>query len=91
MFSVTLVIAQGFMRGCLGITAGLMTGLGFGVGGLGVTILGVTADAWGIVTTMQLIAFLPLLPWILVWFLPQDAIQTVESAPTFQPATTKST
>ena len=90
MFSVTLVIAQGFMRGRLGVTAGLMTGLGIGVGGLGVTVLGVVADTWGLATTMQLIALLPLLPWVLVWFLPRDAVPTVESAPALQPAATKS-
>jgi FSR family fosmidomycin resistance protein-like MFS transporter len=46
MFSVTLVIAQSLMRGRLGVTAGLMTGLGIGAGGLGVTGLGMVADAW---------------------------------------------
>ena len=90
MFSVTLVIAQGLMRGRLGITAGLMTGLGIGVGGLGVAVLGAAADMWGLATTMQLITLLPLLPWILVWFLPSDAPQAVEPSPSLQPATGKS-
>ncbi len=58
-----------------------MTGLGIGVGGLGLTVLGIVADIWGIETAMQCIAFLPLLPWILVWFLPVERTQTAESTP----------
>ena len=78
------------MRGRLGITAGLMTGLGIGVGGLGVAVLGAAADMWGLATIMQFIALLPLLPWILVWFLPNDAPQAVEPTPALQPAAGKS-
>jgi FSR family fosmidomycin resistance protein-like MFS transporter len=70
MFSVTLVIAQGLMRGRLGVTAGLMTGVGIGAGGLGVTGLGWIADTRGVETAMQLISVLPLLPWLIVFFLP---------------------
>lgn len=70
MFSVTLVIAQSLMKGRLGATAGLMTGLGIGAGGLGVIALGKVADIWGVETTMYLISFLPLLPWGLVLLLP---------------------
>jgi MFS transporter, FSR family, fosmidomycin resistance protein len=70
MFSVTLVIAQGLMRGRLGVTAGLMTGVGIGAGGLGVTGLGWIADTRGVEAAMQLISVLPLLPWLIVFFLP---------------------
>ena len=70
MFSVTLVIAQTLMRGRLGVTAGLMTGLGIGAGGLGVAVMGRVADLWGVEATMQLISVLPLLPWVLVLLLP---------------------
>jgi MFS transporter, FSR family, fosmidomycin resistance protein len=79
MFSVTLVIAQTLMRGRLGVTAGLMTGLGIGAGGLGVAAMGRIADAWGVETTMQLISILPLLPWILVLLLPTTS--TTQEAP----------
>jgi FSR family fosmidomycin resistance protein-like MFS transporter len=70
MFSVTLVIAQNLMQGRLGVTAGLMTGLGIGAGGLGVTGMGMVADAWGVETTMRVISVLPLLPWSIVLLLP---------------------
>ena len=70
IFSVTLVIAQTLMRGRLGVTAGLMTGLGIGAGGLGVAALGRFADAWGVEAAVRAISFLPLLPWALVLLLP---------------------
>lgn len=76
MFAVTLVIAQSLMQGRLGTTAGLMTGVGFGVGGLSVMGLGVVADTWGIEMTMQVISVLPLLPWLCIFLLPGDARTT---------------
>lgn len=79
IFSVTLVIAQTLMRGRLGVTAGLMTGLGIGAGGLGVAALGRFADAQGVEAAMQAISFLPLLPWALVLLLPTNS--TVQEAP----------
>ena len=79
MFSVSLVIAQGLMRGRLGMTAGLMTGLGIGAGGLGVTGLGLVADAWGVESAMRIISLLPLLPWGLVLLLPPTS--TAKAAP----------
>src|SRR5262245_26856230 len=82
MFSVTLVIAQSLMRGRLGVTAGLMTGLGIGAGGLGVTGLGMVADAWGVETTLRAISVLPLLPWSIVLLLPSGS--TVREAPARQ-------
>ena len=73
MFSVTLVIAQGLMRGRLGITAGLMTGVGIGAGGLGVTGLGWIADTRGVDVAMTIISMLPLLPWLIVFLLPTSS------------------
>ncbi|MBI3756446.1 MAG: MFS transporter [Deltaproteobacteria bacterium] len=78
-FSVTLVIAQSLMRGRLGATAGLMTGLGIGAGGLGVTALGKVADVWGVETSMLIISILPILPWGLVLLLPSGV--TAHEAP----------
>jgi FSR family fosmidomycin resistance protein-like MFS transporter len=89
MFSVTLVIAQSLMRGRLGVTAGLMTGLGIGAGGLGVTGLGMVADAWGVETTLRAISVLPLLPWGIVLMLPSAAKAKEEPLPQMQVATAK--
>lgn len=89
MFSVTLVIAQSLMRGRLGVTAGLMTGLGIGAGGLGVTALGMVADSWGVETAMRVISFLPLLPWSIVLLLPSETKAKEVGAPSMQVATAK--
>ncbi len=87
MFSVTLVIAQSLMRGRLGVTAGLMTGLGIGAGGLGVTALGIVADAWGVETAMRIISVLPLLPWSIVLLLPSGVkTQAATASLELQPA-----
>jgi FSR family fosmidomycin resistance protein-like MFS transporter len=90
MFSVTLVIAQTLMRGRLGVTAGLMTGLGIGAGGLGVAVMGRIADLWGVESTMQLISVLPLLPWALVFLLPATAMSQAAPLGGLQPATAES-
>jgi FSR family fosmidomycin resistance protein-like MFS transporter len=89
MFSVTLVIAQNLMRGRLGATAGLMTGLGIGAGGLGVTGLGMVADAWGVETAMRVISLLPLLPWSIVLMLPSGPAVKEAPARELQVATAK--
>jgi FSR family fosmidomycin resistance protein-like MFS transporter len=86
MFSVTLVIAQSLMRGRLGATAGLMMGFGIGAGGLGVTGLGMIADAWGVDTTMRVISVLPLLPWAIVLMLPSGSTAQEAPMPELQPA-----
>lgn len=89
MFSVTLVIAQSLMKGRLGATAGLMTGLGIGAGGLGVTALGKVADVWGVDTAMHIVSVLPLLPWALIWLLPSNTSAQREPAGQFQPVAAK--
>jgi len=89
MFSVTLVIAQTLMRGRLGVTAGLMTGLGIGAGGLGVTGLGMVADTWGVESTMQVISVLPLLPWAIILLLPSGSTAQEAPARQMQVATAK--
>ena len=78
------------MKGRLGATAGLMTGLGIGAGGLGVTALGGVADVWGVETTMHVISLLPLLPWALVLLLPSSAAMSETSQAPLQVATVES-
>ena len=87
MMAITLVIAQNLMQGRLGTTAGLMTGVGFGVGGLSVMGLGIVADTWGLETTMQVVCGLPVLPWLLVFFLPSPETATRDTQPQLQAAT----
>ncbi len=54
----TLTLAQGLMPGRVGVTTGLILGIGFVTAGIGVSITGALADRIGLT---QALAFLPLL------------------------------
>lgn len=60
-FSVTVVYAQMLIPGRIGTVSGLITGLAFGLGGVGALVLGNWIDAIGISPVMQICSFLPLL------------------------------
>ncbi|MBN1104892.1 MAG: MFS transporter [Deltaproteobacteria bacterium] len=60
-FSVTVVLAQELMPQYLGLASGLILGLGFGTGGLGVAVSGWMADGIGLYQTMWILAFIPIL------------------------------
>jgi FSR family fosmidomycin resistance protein-like MFS transporter len=60
-FAALVVYAQEAMPGRVGMVAGVMFGLMFGIGGIGAAGLGHLADSHGIVWVYQLCAFLPLL------------------------------
>jgi FSR family fosmidomycin resistance protein-like MFS transporter len=64
-----LVFAQELFPARIGTISGLFFGLSFGLGGLGAALLGLAADAWGIVAVYRLCAFLPLIGLLAV-FLP---------------------
>lgn len=64
-FTVTTVMAQALLPRNLGIASGLMVGFAIGTGGIGVTILGAVADAYGVTAAMKSIAFLPLAGFIM--------------------------
>lgn len=64
-FSVTVVMGQRLLPRNLGIASGLMTGLSIGAGGIGVTLLGVVADRFGVYTAFRSIAVLPLVGFLL--------------------------
>lgn len=49
-----LVFAQQLMIGRAGVASGLILGLGFVTGALGVPVTGAVADTWGIATAMRL-------------------------------------
>lgn len=60
-FTVTIVMAQRLLPKNLGIASGLMVGFAIGVGGLGVTLLGVVADSFGIPMALKAITILPVI------------------------------
>ena len=72
-FSVTVVMAQDLLPNRLGLASGLMVGFAIGTGGLGVTLLGAVADAWGVPAALQALAFMPPLGLLLCLFLPAAA------------------
>lgn len=59
-FSVTVVMGQNLMPRNLGVASGLIVGFAIGAGGIGVTLLGVVADHFGVPFAFRCIGFLPL-------------------------------
>ncbi|QAY68070.1 MFS transporter [Paenibacillus protaetiae] len=70
-FSVTVVYAQELMPGKVGMASGLVTGLAFGMGGLGSIAIGSAADAYGITDVMVVTSLLPILG-LLAFLLPKE-------------------
>lgn len=60
-FSVTVVMAQTILPQHLGMASGLMVGFAIGTGGIGVTLLGMIADHWGVPMALKAISVLPLI------------------------------
>ena len=69
-FSALVVYAQEVLPGRVGMVAGIMFGLMFGIGGLGAAGIGHLADTHGIVWVYQLCSYLPLLG-LMTAFLPK--------------------
>jgi MFS transporter, FSR family, fosmidomycin resistance protein len=67
---VTIVMAQELLPRNVGVASGLMMGFAFGMGGLGVTINGLIADAHGLGTSLMVLAALPLIAGIVAATLP---------------------
>lgn len=70
-FSVSVVYAQELMPGKVGTASGLITGLAFGMGGLGAVVLGYMADAYTLGFVMVMCSVLPLIG-LLAILLPKD-------------------
>ncbi|MGD0237555.1 MAG: MFS transporter [Syntrophorhabdales bacterium] len=58
-FSVTVVMGQTILRDRLGMASGLMLGFVIGIGGVGAGLLGLVADARGILFVLRLIVIMP--------------------------------
>jgi FSR family fosmidomycin resistance protein-like MFS transporter len=68
-----LVLAQQLMRGRAGVASGLILGLGFVTGAIGVPITGALADAYGIQTAMRLQTLVVVIAIPLALLLPSEA------------------
>jgi len=69
-FSVTVVFGQRLLPNNIGLASGLLLGFGVGMGSIGIILLGVVADHFGLSLTMNLISLLPILGLILAFTLP---------------------
>lgn len=63
-FSVTVIMGQNLLPGHLGVASGLMVGFAIGAGGIGVTLLGVVADYYGVPFALKAIGVLPLVGFL---------------------------
>ncbi len=60
-FALTTVMGQALLPQHLGMASGMMVGFTISAGGVGVTLLGVIADAWGVPMAMKVAFVLPLI------------------------------
>jgi FSR family fosmidomycin resistance protein-like MFS transporter len=60
-FGLTTVMAQAVLPHHLGMASGMMVGFTISAGGIGVTLLGMIADAWGVPMAMKAILATPLI------------------------------
>jgi FSR family fosmidomycin resistance protein-like MFS transporter len=68
-----LVMAQQLMSKRAGVASGLVLGIGFVTGAIGVPITGALADAFGFQAAIQLQVILVVATIALAWFLPSEA------------------
>ncbi|HAA04110.1 MAG TPA: MFS transporter [Syntrophobacteraceae bacterium] len=64
-FSVTVVMGQNLFPDNLGVASGLLVGFAIGAGGIGVTLLGIIADHFGVYFALKCIGVLPLAGFLL--------------------------
>jgi len=69
-FSVTIVMAQEIFPLRMATASGTIAGFAIGTGGIGVTLLGVVADRYGVPTAVHLINLLPVFGALLAAMLP---------------------
>jgi MFS transporter, FSR family, fosmidomycin resistance protein len=68
-----LVMAQQLMSGRAGMASGIILGLGFVTGAIGVPITGAIADVWGIPFALQLQVLMVLATFLLARYLPTES------------------
>ena len=79
-FSPTVTMGQQYLPHNIGLASGLLIGFGIGIGGLGVPLLGIIADHYGVELVLKVVAFLPLAGLALALLLPSPP--AIEEAPT---------
>lgn len=69
-FSVSVLLAQAYLPRNAGMASGLIVGFAIGLGGAGVTALGLVADRWGVPAALWISAMMPALAFVITRFLP---------------------
>jgi FSR family fosmidomycin resistance protein-like MFS transporter len=69
-FAPTVVMGQQYLPNNIGLASGLLIGFAIGIGGLGVPVLGILADKFGVELVMKIIVILPAVGFSLALFLP---------------------
>ena len=68
-FAVTMAMSQRLLPDNVGMASGLTAGFAIGTGGVGVTVLGVIADAYGVSAALKFITIIPILGFALSLFI----------------------
>ena len=69
---VNVVMAQNLVPHSASVVSALMMGLAWGVGGMFVPLIGRIADAAGLGRALMVVAFLPLIGFVVAVFLPRQ-------------------
>jgi MFS transporter, FSR family, fosmidomycin resistance protein len=75
---ISVTFAQSFVVGGAATVSSLMMGFAWGMGSLTVPLIGMGADRFGILPTLAIVAFIPLLAAALAWQLPEKGLHHVE-------------
>lgn len=78
---ISVTFAQTFVKGGAATVSSLMMGFAWGMGSLAVPLIGAGADRFGIVTTLEVLAFLPLVAAALATGLPSTGAARETAAP----------
>jgi MFS transporter, FSR family, fosmidomycin resistance protein len=70
-FAVTIVMGQEYLPGRIGVASGVTIGLSIGLGGVGAPLLGLLADAKGLLAVFEAIAVFPVLALAVALALPR--------------------
>jgi MFS transporter, FSR family, fosmidomycin resistance protein len=72
-FSLTVVMGQEYLPSRIGLASGFTLGVGVGIGGLAAPVFGWIGDEFGLATSIQLLAVLPLMGAVVAFLLPTAA------------------
>lgn len=81
---ISVTFAQSFVVGGAATVSSLMMGFAWGMGSLTVPLIGMGADRVGILSTLAVVAFIPLIAAGLAWHLPETAARHAEPVASIQ-------